>query len=121
MLNYQEQNLRNVLIRTAKRNTLITYSDACKEAALPLDMANPDHRNQLAAMLARVSVFETDHHRPMLSALVVHQNGMDPGNGFYTFAERLGLLREGSKSEERMSFFANQVKEIHRIWSKRTV
>lgn len=117
MLTTEEQRLRDVLISCARQRRLISYSDVCTAARLPLDMANPDHRNQIASMLARVSQYEAEHFRPMLSVLVVKRALQIPGKGFYTFAVELGLLPDRSNQADRLSFFAQQVRDVQNTWA----
>lgn len=109
--------LYHVLIEVAEHQDLISYSACCQQARLPLEMENPYDRQQLAILLARISEYEVDNGRPMLSAVVVHQGKNDPGKGFYTFASELGLLRDRPTAEEKERFLMSQLKEVYATWS----
>ncbi len=69
----------------------------------------------MAAMLDEISTEENQNGRGMLSVLVVHKVGdMDPGNGFYTLAERLGR-----PFSDRQVFWVNELHKVHDYWANR--
>jgi len=99
------------LAKAAARNgTTIPYSFVA--SVIGLDMDNPAHRNELAAILDEVS--RTEHARggPMLSAVVVHMDDFRPGQGFFTLAKDLGKF-DGTDEE---AFFIAELKRVHDAW-----
>ena len=99
------------LAKAAARNaTTIPYSFVA--SVIGLDMDNPVHRNELAAILDEVSRTEHTRGRPMLSAVVVHTDDLRPGQGFFTLAEDLGEF-DGTDEE---TFFLAELKRVHEAW-----
>jgi len=78
----------NKLREVARQETLISYEKVGK--LVGLDMDNWPDRNELAGRLGEISTKEHEAGRPMLSAVVVHKGGVDPGKGFFTLAKELG-------------------------------
>ena len=66
---------------------MIAYSELSR---LLRTIVLPHDDPAMAAMLDEISTEENQSGRGMLSVLVVHKVGdMEPGNGFYTLAEKL--------------------------------
>ncbi|MFF0229128.1 hypothetical protein [Micromonospora sp. NPDC005254] len=57
----------------------------------------------------------------MISALVHYLDANDAGPGFYSLAKQLGLLPQRATSDEKLSFWINQVNEIHAYYSPKEV
>ncbi|MDE6143232.1 MAG: hypothetical protein K2F94_04060 [Muribaculaceae bacterium] len=113
-LNRVQKNIKLFLAKVASQKGVVSYSDLCRGVALPYSMANPDHRNQLAEDLGRVSVEELYiYERPMLSCVVVDKNTMMPGKGFFDLAQELCDI----KIEDRMVFLAEEMRDTHEFWS----
>jgi hypothetical protein len=107
------EDLYEVLVDAARARKTITYSDA--GAVIGLTMRNPHHRRLLGQHLGAISARETEHGRPMLSALVVQKGEKRTGPGFAQLGEELGLKRA---LDDDRSF---DVRELHRVfeyWSK---
>ncbi len=49
----------------------------------------------------------------MITALVHYLDQNDAGPGFYTYAQRIGFLRRGATADERLEFWASQVRAVH--------
>lgn len=96
--------LRNV----AARRATITYQEVGD--LIGLDMANPAHRNEIAAILGEISSYEHQHGRPLLSAVVVLAETGWPGQGFFDLARACGRMRAG---EDNVSFFARELKAVY--------
>ncbi|MEU2182480.1 hypothetical protein [Streptomyces thermolilacinus] len=62
--------------------------------------------------LGHISVYEHQHGRPLLSALVISKATGRPGNGFADLASQLGF--EHAEEDE---FWEHQVGEVVRFWS----
>lgn len=113
-LNRVQKNIKLFLAKVASQKGVVSYSDLCRSVALPYSMANPDHRNQLAEDLGRVSEEELYmYERPMLTCVVVDKNTMMPGKGFFDLAQDLYDI----KIEDRMMFLAEEMRDTHEFWS----
>lgn len=68
----------------------------------------------LHQILDRVSIDEHVAGRGMLSCIVVHKDGdMEPGEGFYELAARLG-----KRPRNRLEFWVNELHHVHAVWEK---
>jgi hypothetical protein len=103
------------LTESARQGALVTYGELAPLAHL--NLASPADRNTLSEMLGEISTYEHDHGRPMLSAIVVHAEDMQPGPGFFTLARELGRLH-GSSDQAELAFFAGEVKQLFACWKK---
>ena len=70
--------------------TIIHYSDITPMANL--DMNSPYDRYEIGAILDEINRHEHKHDRRMLSAVVVHEESLKSGQGFFTLARELGLF-----------------------------
>ena len=69
----------------------------------------------MAEMLGEISLAEDKDGRGMLSALVVHKTGdMEPGQGFFHYAEVLG--RDVS---DRLTCWVREIHKVHDCWANR--
>ncbi len=109
------QDLYEVLKRTARVKGVLTYSEA--GAPLNLSMRRPPDRNILAGLLNEICEYEVSQNRPMLSALVVlkHRKHM-PSKGFFVFARSLGKLAGDDTIAERQ-FWEKEKAEVYNCWS----
>lgn len=80
--------VRSILVERAKRRSFITYSQLAPHiTAIRVEYHDP----RLNALLGEISTEEEQRGRGLLSVVVVHKIGdMQPGQGFYELAERLG-------------------------------
>jgi len=99
------------LKRLAKRQATTTYGAIAPLAALEMD--NPPDREEMRQILGKISTYEHQHKRPMLSAIVVYKQENIPGPGFFELARHLGLLSEGN---EELSFFCQEVTRVYAAW-----
>lgn len=104
-----------VLKRVAREQRTTTYSDIAPLAAL--DMENPAHRDTIREILGKISTYERQNGRPMLTAVVVHKQDSRPGDGFFELAQHLGLMRRGGDREE---FFVRELGRVHKYWKLAT-
>jgi hypothetical protein len=116
-----ERAIRRALINRARdangspENALIEYGELA-EVLLPF------HRDGDPALqwpfggffeaLGHVSMFEVEHGRPMLTAVVVSQDTREPGEGFTKLAKHLGFQVDGDGEE----FWAQEVAEVLEVW-----
>lgn len=99
------------LKRLARRQQMTNYSAIAPLAGL--DMENPDHRDVMRELLGKISTYEHQQGRPMLTAIVVHKQDNIPGHGFFELARHLGLLSAG---EDQLAFFCREVARVHNYW-----
>jgi hypothetical protein len=74
-------------------------------------MTRPPFRG-LNEALGHVSMYEVEHGRPMLSALVVNQDTRKPGDGFGKLARHLGLVVDYDDE-----FWLAEVDQVIRLWA----
>lgn len=110
-----ESEIRDELVRVARRCELTHYEAIAPIAGL--DMGNPDHRTRIGSILGNISSFEHQYSRPMLSAVVVHKGGNEPGQGFFNCAADLGLF-SGHAPDQRMEFFVRELRRLYAYWGK---
>ena len=67
-------------------------------------------------MLGNVSVFEDDHDRPLISALVVQAGTHKAGDGFYKGLLRKRLGVQLSPEQER-TFWREEVRKVVTYWN----
>lgn len=92
----------------------ISYMDLCH--AIDPDehyWAYPRFRG-IGKVLGRISTFEHQQGRPLLSALVVHSGDMQAGAGFTGLARDLGYQIQ--PNQER-AFWRSQVEDVVRYWT----
>lgn len=77
-----------------------------------------EDRAEIARLLGEIATFENGQGRPMLTALIVHRgNDNNPGEGFFSIAQQFGLF-DGSRNQiARLTFWANQVTQVHNHWA----
>ncbi len=102
------------LKRVARHQETTTYSAIAPLASL--DMDNPAHRDQMRQLLGKISTYEHQHGRPLLTAIVVYKQENHPGPGFFDLARHLGLLLIG---KDEVAFFCHEVARVHNEWTKR--
>ena len=78
-----------------------------------LDMGSEHGRAELGRLLGEISTYEHEQERPLLSAIVVHQNDGRPGQGFYSLAHDLSLLLA---DRDRDTYWQEEVKRVHGYW-----
>lgn len=81
------------LIASASTRSYLPYDRLASLMRLP--KSGEHTARELGIMLGEISEDEVDAGRPMLSAIAVGATGK-PGNGFYTLAFQLGVLRAGA-------------------------
>lgn len=59
-----------------------------------------------------------DESGVVLSAIVSYVGQNDPGPGFYSFANQLGLLPDTATADERLAFWARQVEAVHKRYAR---
>jgi hypothetical protein len=104
--------IRARLEETARNQAYITYGDL---VAGNQEIAGP-HSHALAAMLGEISADCHAEGLPLLSALVVYKDAMEPGSGFFKLAEGLGVDL-GSNERARWEFWMRNLNGAHEHWA----
>lgn len=108
--------LYNQLVALAKARTLTSYSEV--SVLIGLDMSKEEDRAEIARKLGDIVFYEYQNHRPMLTALVVHRGGdNNPGEGFFSAAEKIGLFKATCNPMKRTIFWSSQVTLVHNHWA----
>ena len=100
----------SILINAARHQGLTTYQEVAQAIGLPT--SGNYMSSQIGGLLGTVSANEKKQGRPMLSAVAVGISGK-PGQGFITWAKKLGFLRE---SDDEQTFWENECKKIYEEW-----
>ncbi|MGX1762255.1 hypothetical protein ACWIG5_36050 [Streptomyces lydicus] len=118
-----EKAIHRVLLDRSRAADPAKPLDAClsyKALGLVIDpegfntgMSRPPFRTMFPA-LGHVSMYEVEHGRPMLSALVVSESSHAPGSGFADLARHLKL-----KVEDDATFWQEELERTLRFWSAR--
>lgn len=119
MVPYTEDHLRikEVLIKVAKRKSMINYTDLVKQSGVRLDMSNPHDRGVLGNILGDISWNEVKEGRPMLSSVAIHAGDFKQGGGFFDLAEELYSISIPSADAE-LKFGMEEMNKTHKFWSK---
>jgi hypothetical protein len=103
-----DQVLRDMLITVAQNRQTITYSEVALSRGL--DVRDPE----LARRLDEISTDEYNSERPLLSVVVVHQEGdRMPGEGFFRLARS---LRIQSANIDNAIFFGVELQRCWEFW-----
>lgn len=93
----------------------VTYADVGRvcdpHGVSHYPMTRPPFRG-LNVALGHVSMYEVEHGRPMITALVVHEADGTPGPGFAKLACHLGY-----DVEDEVAFWQNELVEVIRVWT----
>ncbi len=104
------------LVELAKAKKLAAYSEVAP--LIGLDMSKDEDRDEIARKLGDIVVYEHKKGRPMLTALVVHYgNDNNPGEGFFSAAEKIELYKGSRDPIKRLIFWSNQVTLVHNHWA----
>ena len=103
-----DQALRGMLIAVARNQQTTTYSEVAITCGL--EVREPE----LARRLDEISTHEHCGERPLLSVVVVHQDGdRMPGAGFFRLARELGVQ---TRRADNIVFFAQELRRCWELW-----
>lgn len=110
------------LVERAQLHKVTTYTEMNSVLAgrtgLPsFDFEHADERAAMGYLLGLIVEQDYPKSRLMISALVHYLGANDAGPGFYTLAQRLGLLPKGSSTGARLEFWIRQVNALHELHS----
>ena len=102
------QRLYNRLKEVATAQKIVYYNEIAP--LVNLDMSLQCDRTEIGRLLGEISEHEHAHGRPLLSVVVISQEGNKPGEGFFTLARQLGLYAGPDEDT-----YSNA--EIRRVWA----
>jgi hypothetical protein len=122
MLTQTETQVRDFLISIAKLKKFITYGELADQFNLVREDKHQAWIGILEEWMGDINKFEIDNGRPMISAIIILSKDKrdinklhNCGNGFYSYARELGLLKKG---EDPQIFWAKETAKIFDYWSK---
>lgn len=113
----EHERIREVLIKVAKRKSIINYTDLLKQSKVNLDMSVPFDRGQLGHLLGEISWNEVKQGRPMLSSVALHAGDFKQGEGFFDLAKELYSITFNTE-DEQVKFGMKEMTKTHEFWSK---
>lgn len=105
-----------ILEEYASEKKFINYGVLYEE--LGIDRESPADRNAGASILAEVNRITKNKNGTMISAIVTLADEQSPAHGFFDFAIELGLFSKNGSEEEKLTFWAEQVKAIFKAYGK---
>jgi len=109
------QVLYDELKKTGRERRLTYYSQIAP--LVGLTMESETDRDEIARLLTEIALHEFQQGRPMLTSLIIHKgNDNTPGEGFFSIATDLGIYSGSREQLERVTFWSNQVTEVHNHW-----
>jgi len=110
------------LIERAQSPGETSYEDLnnalMQRTGLPgFDFGRVDERAGIGHLLGLIVERTYPETRLMISALVTHKGGTDPGGGFYALATKLDLLRLGASKDEKDTFWVGQYNRVQEYYS----
>lgn len=110
------------LTEQAGLQRLVSYSDLnsalARRGHIPFDFGFERDRTAVGWLLGDAVRRTIDDSGAMLSAIVLYTAGNDAGPGFYKFATELGLLPITATADDKMAFWAGQVKAVHERFAR---
>jgi hypothetical protein len=101
------------LVTAAHTRSLCTYTGIAELASLPTTY--PQMQKEVGQLLGEISEDEHNAGRPMLSAIVVDKNDGQTGEGFFTLARKLSLLKTDSRSAA-IEFLNKEKTAVFEFW-----
>lgn len=116
-LNYSEaqwetgkRELKEILRRRAAERGMMPYSELSSKLTTIL---LPAFGAGMSEMLGQVSEEEEAEGRGLLTVIVVHKYGdMEPGQGFYDLAEKLGY-----DTSDKVKLWVRELHKVHDYWA----
>ncbi|MFF5110465.1 hypothetical protein [Streptosporangium sp. NPDC000509] len=82
------------------------------------DFGRADERAAIGYLLGLIVEKNYPETKLMISALVTHKGGADPGGGFYALATQFGLLRPNASKSEKDAFWVDQYIRVQELYSR---
>lgn len=110
------------LSEEARLKRITSYSDLnsalSRHGHVPFDFGLERDRAAVGMVLGDAVRRTIGDSGAMLSAIVSYIGQNDPGPGFYKFATELGLLPNTATADDRLAFWAKQVKAVHEQYAR---
>ena len=110
-------NIREALIKVARRRGTISYTELLNQSKVKLDMSVPYDRGILGHLLGEISWNEVAEGRPMLSSVAIHAGDYKQGQGFFDLAERLYDI-SFNNADQQLKFGMDELNKTHSFWAK---
>jgi serine/threonine protein kinase len=108
------------LVGRARLRSDTDYSTFCLEVRRATELALDPHDLALREVLGDIGRRTFDREGVVVTALVRYKDAADPGEGFYTLCQELGLLPKGKvDADEKMIFRARHVEEVFNAYRRR--
>lgn len=108
------------LVGRARLRSDTDYSTFCLEVRRATELALDPHDLALREVLGDIGRRTFDRDGVVVTALVRYKDAADPGEGFYTLCQELGLLPKGKvDADEKMIFRARHVEEVFNAYRRR--
>jgi len=104
------------LLAAARRRGTVTYREVAFVTGLPL--RGGQMAKAVGHLLGEISEDEYRKGRPMLSALAVHEEDGQPGEGFFKLAKLLNKLKDTSHDGKKR-FWGEERAAIYSLWRKK--
>lgn len=108
----------------ARLKRTVSYSDLnsalAKAGHVPFDFGLERDRAAMGMVLGDAVRRTIDDSGAMLSAIVSYIGQNDPGPGFYRYAADLGLPPNTATADDKLVFWARQVKAVHECYARPT-
>jgi hypothetical protein len=110
------------LIERARLRKLTSYTELnatlVRRTGLPgFDFSRADERAAMGHLLYLIVELNRPESKFMISALVTYLDANDAGTGFYAYAQDLGMLPRKASAQQRLEFWAGQVKALHQYYA----
>ena len=104
------------LTQAAKERRFLSAKDLA--AAINLSLTDSKGLNKISVILEEIADHELASGRPLLAAIIVSETNNMPGNGFFDYAKRKGLMK--AKDKDKLAFFLQEAKKVHDFWSTKS-
>jgi hypothetical protein len=110
-----KKEIRDKLIELARLKTPWSYSQLNDQLLLGLHFKHSYDREIIGDWLGEISMYEFNKGRPLLSALIIHGNDREQGDGFYKLCEDI-YERPWEELKADKNFEVEKMKECYAFW-----
>ena len=110
MMDAQTKAVYGEIIKVAKNEGTITYSEVASRAGIDTQLDGWNWR--IRNILDTISRREHRNGRPLLSGVVVNKETGMPGAGFFKLAKGLGLYNGG----DDIAYWLEELRRVHAHW-----
>ena len=109
-----EQLIVDTLRTVARTKDVIAYGELNRRVPLNLNLSLRTDRNRLSAWVGGILRHEVGQGRVALPALVVFKDSSDPGPGFFTVVDDLGLRLP---NEDNAAVHLRLLRDVHAYYT----